>query len=301
MRLRSLPPGALGALLVATCLPLRAREAAAADKATLACIQSAEEGETARKAGQLLHARELFAQCAARECPKMLRHDCSSWLEGADAQIPSIVLGAHDAQGHDMVDARASVDGAVVRDHLDGNPIALDPGTHQVRFERAGLPPVEVQVVLRAGEKNRPILATLAPPAPPEPQTPPVPPPARVVAPPPPPPPVESSAHVPAGAWVLGGVGLVALGVFGYFGVSALNDQTTLRGTCSPGCSDSQVQPLRTKLIVADAALGVGVVALVAATWIGIRGLTRSPSAAAWDFVVAPSRSAASATFIVRF
>ncbi len=89
---------------------------------------SAEDGETARKAGELLRARELFAQCAARECPAMLRRDCSSWLEDAERQVPSIVLGARDAQGNDVVDARASLDGLLVREHLDGNPIALDPG-----------------------------------------------------------------------------------------------------------------------------------------------------------------------------
>jgi hypothetical protein len=127
--------------LTALCVGLVPREASAADKAAAACIQSAEQGETARRAGEILHARELFVQCAARECPTVLRRDCASWLEEADRQIPSVVLGARDGQGHDVADARASIDGTVVREHLDGNPIALDPGSHVVRFERAGVPP----------------------------------------------------------------------------------------------------------------------------------------------------------------
>ena len=49
-----------------------------ADKASLACIQAAEEGQAARDAGKLLHARELFAVCGARECPAVLRRDCGS-------------------------------------------------------------------------------------------------------------------------------------------------------------------------------------------------------------------------------
>ncbi|MGD0526909.1 MAG: hypothetical protein ABSE49_17310 [Polyangiaceae bacterium] len=272
--------------------------AAAADKAALVCIQSAEEGEKARKAGALLRARELFTQCQARECPTVLRHDCASWLEEAEHQVPSIVPGAHDPQGHDVVDARVSVDGTVVREHLDGSAIEVDPGTHVVRFESPGAVSAEVQVVVRIGEKNRAVLATLAPPVAPPPVTPP--------APPAPPPPrvaavtTEPDRRVPPGAWLLGGVGVAALGAFAYFGVVGKNDADNLRATCAPGCAPSQVGAVRAKLVAADVALGVGVVSVVAATWIGVSGLTRS-RAAAWEIYVAPAPSAARAGVTLRF
>jgi hypothetical protein len=288
---------------------LVASDGAAADKAAVACIQAAEEGETARKTGDILHARELFAQCSARECPTMLRRDCAGWLEDAERQIPSIVLGAHDAQGNDVVDARASVDGTLVREHLDGNAIALNPGSHVVRFESTGKVPSEVRVVLRAGEKNRPILATLAPPAPPAPAVPPSAGSPRTAAPAPasPPPsvtPAEEKRSVPAGAWVLGGVGLAAFGVFGYFGLTGMNDATTLRTTCAPGCTDAQISAVRMKLVAADIGLGVGILSVVAAVWIGVRGLTHSRGAApasAWEIVVAPSLTGSQAGLVVRF
>jgi hypothetical protein len=294
---------ALHGLLGGTCVLLVSFEAAA-DKAAAACIQSAEQGETARKAGELLRGRELFALCAARECPAMLRRDCAAWLEDAEHQIPSIVLGAHDAQGGDVVDARASIDGTLVREHLDGNSIALNPGSHVVRFESAGKVPVELRVVLRAGEKNRPILATLAPPAPAVVPGPVVALPPHASAAPPPPGATEHDAPpraVPAGAWVLGGLGLVALGAFGYFGATGMNDASTLRATCAPGCTDAQIQSVRLKLVAADIGLGVGVVSLIAAVWIGVRGLTRPRSAAAWELVVAPSMSGARAGVALRF
>ena len=112
----------------------------------------------------------------------------------------------------------------------------------------------EVQVVVRIGEKNRAVLATLAPPGPPPPVAPP---------PLPPPPPVapvtpEPDRHVPAGAWLLGGVGAAALGVFAYFGVAGKNDADNLRATCAPGCAPSRVDAVRAKLVTADVALGVG-------------------------------------------
>jgi len=275
-----------------------ASSTAAADKAALVCIQSAEQGQTARNSGALLHARELFSRCAAQDCPRVLRHDCSSWLEDDDRQIPSIVLGAHDADGHDVVDARASIDGAVVRQQLDGNPIELDPGTHAIHFEKTGVPAVDIQVVVRAGEKSRPILATLAPPPAP------TPPPATPPSPSPTPAPsaaVESGGHIPPGAWVLGGLGVAAMGVFGYFGVRGTSDANNLRSTCAPGCQDSQVQNVRTELIAADVGLGVGAVSLGAALWIGIRGLTSTSNPSGWNLVVAPSTTGARMGVETRF
>jgi hypothetical protein len=243
-----------------------------ADRASLTCIQAAEEGETARRGNALLRARDRFAQCAAPTCPAVVRKDCATWLEEVAAQTPSIVIGAHDKQGRDVLDATASLDGVVVQRTLDGSSIELDPGPHVVRVEVVGAPPVAVDIVVRAGEKNRPIVASMMPA-----------PPFVAVAPPPPapvlpvaPPPrsgEEGSAHhgLPAGFWVLGGIGVVALGGFATFALLGKSDSDNLHNTCAPDCSSSQVSALKTKLLAADIALGVAVVSLATATWIGIR------------------------------
>src|SRR5258705_13950016 len=86
-------------------------DASAADKPSLACIQASDEGQTARDSGNLLRARELFAQCSDPKCPTMIRRDCTSWVEKVEPQIPSIVVGAKDEQGHDVLDATVTVDG----------------------------------------------------------------------------------------------------------------------------------------------------------------------------------------------
>jgi hypothetical protein len=227
-------------------------------------------------------------------------------------QVPSVVLGARDAQGRDVADARALVDGEPVRDRLDGNPVPLDPGSHVVRFERPGAAPVEVTIVLRAGEKDRPVLATFAPPpgaaAPGTPAATGSPAtgsaaPGAGVAPSSAPgagaptPAADAGAergrHVPAGAWILGGLGIVAIGAFGYLGWQGKTDADHLRSTCAPGCDPSQVTHVRTELVAADVSLGVGVVSLGAALWIAVAGLSRPAHAAAWNVVVEPSRSGA--------
>jgi hypothetical protein len=241
-----------------------------ADRTSLTCIQAAEEGQAARQVNDLLRSREIFARCAAPECPALVRRDCGAWLEEVALQTPSVVLGARDAQGRDVLDATAVVDGTVVQRRLDGSPVELNPGPHVVRVEIAGAPPVVLDVVLRAGEKNRPIVAALAPPSPPVRRPPPSP--APPFAPIPAPEPGATAGRgLPLGTWVLGGVGLAALGVFATFGVLGKNDTDNLRSTCAPGCAPSAVSAARTKLTVADVGLGAAIVSLAAATWIGIR------------------------------
>ena len=266
-----------------------AHPARAADPASLACIQRAEDGQTAKNASQLLRARELFAQCSAKECPSAIRQDCASWLEETQRQIPSVVVGARDADGHDVLDARASVDGADAKKQLDGTPLELDPGPHVIRVERAGAPPVEVRVVVRAGEKNRAVLATLGGAAP-----------AGSRTAPPPPPPTPESRGVPAVSFVLGGLGIAAGGVFAYFAVRGKSDADKLKSTCAPGCSSSDVDAVHTKLVIADVALGVGVVSLGLATVLAIRAVTTS-SKSALELRVAPTLGGAAGALRLTF
>jgi hypothetical protein len=282
---------------------LSSARAAAADKTSLACIRAAEDGQAARDGGQLLRARELFAVCAARECPTVLRRDCTGWLEDARRQTPSVVVVARDTSGRDVVDAQVIVDGTMREPQLDGTGIELDPGPHVVRVQTAGVDPVEERVLLAAGEKNRTINVTFAFPRAAPPAVP-----AAPAAPPAAPAMPESSAEPPHGrglpamTFVLGGLGIAAFGVFGYFGIRGMLDADQLRSTCVPACHASDVDAVHTKLVIADVALGVGVVSVVAATWIGIHALaspapvpaarsgaataTRSPTS--WELQLAP-------------
>jgi len=268
-------------------IALASPEGAAADKVTMACIDSSDGGQTTRDAGDLLRARELFAQCSDARCPAPIRRDCNSWLEQVQQQIPSIVLGAHDPRGRDVLDANVTIDGKM-RDRNERGPIEQNPGPHVIRWEREGFEPFEMRVSLRPQEKNRSLIATLSSsaaisaPA------------ARVSS------PTPSASSWPPAAYLLGGAGLVALGAFGYLGLSAKRDSDSLYGTCAPGCEHGDVQALKTKLLVADVALGVGVASLAAATWLI---LTRQKSAPkqAWDVHVVPLPGEARADAEIRF
>ncbi len=65
-----------------------------------------------------------------------------------------------------MLDVRILIDGQLATERLDGNPIAIDPGDHTVRFEANGARPVDERILLRQGEKNRILTVTFGGPGP---------------------------------------------------------------------------------------------------------------------------------------
>jgi hypothetical protein len=230
------------------------------------CLRGSEEGLAARDHGRLREARKRFVSCAADACPKSLRIDCARWLEEVEASLPTVAFGAKDARGADLFDVSVYVDGERVLGHEQGKAIALDPGPHTVRFERPGAKPVEERVLLRAGERNRSIIGSFTADAEPkarslttEQKTPDVLPPSR------------SGSGVPVISLALGGVGLAALGGFTFFALTGQRERTRLEEACSPGCTDAQIDGLKTRYILADVSLGVGIVALGLAAYFWLR------------------------------
>jgi len=121
-----------------------------------ACLDGADEGQKLRDSGAYLEARERFIACAADECPGEVRKGCIGWLGELDKLIPTVVFGAR-AHDKEVSDVRVTIDGVVAAERIDGKPVALDPGEHHFRFERAGDAEVDQTAVLMAGEKERPI------------------------------------------------------------------------------------------------------------------------------------------------
>lgn len=68
-------------------------------------------------------------------------------------------------------------------------------------------------------------------------------------------------------AFIVGGIGVVGIISFAIFGLSGKGDVSDLEKTCKPNCKESDVDSARTKLIIADISLGIGVVALAVATY----------------------------------
>ncbi len=137
---------------------------------TCLCLTGAASGQTVSKAdcidahvaaqehknqSQLVAAKKQLITCAHDSCPATIRSECASLLEQVEAGIPTIVIKAQDGAGNDVSDVRVTLDGNPLVETLDGKPLAIDPGAHQLRFERAGSPPVEQEVIAQAGVKYR--------------------------------------------------------------------------------------------------------------------------------------------------
>jgi hypothetical protein len=119
------------------------------------CLTAADQGQSLRDDGKYMAAREQFFVCARDVCPKLVHDQCTEWVRQIDDATPTVVFGAKDAQGNDVMSARILADGKLVASALDGKPVTLDPGPHDIRFERDPVESVTVRVVLRTGEKNR--------------------------------------------------------------------------------------------------------------------------------------------------
>ncbi len=217
-----------------------------------ACVKAAETSQELRDHGSYIRARQELLTCSNEGCPQQIRTDCTNWLNELDRTTPSIIVHAKSPKGEDLAEVVVSMDGAQLVPRLDGKAILVDPGAHTFRYETAGATAVEQKVVVNVGEKLRILDVAFGAPAKPE-------------APPPPPP---EKTGVPTMTWVLGGVAIVAIGTSAIFGIAGLSKRSDLYADpCSDSntCSQSEVDSVKTKFLVADIAGGIGIASAVVA------------------------------------
>ena len=128
-----------------------------------ACIAAATKGQQLRESHKLLLARDEFRLCARPACPKVLQTDCGTWLEEMKTTVPTVILAAKDGAGADVTDVKVLVDGASLVAKLDGQPVAIDPGAHTFRFERADGQAMTVQLVVNEAQQGQLVSAAFAP------------------------------------------------------------------------------------------------------------------------------------------
>jgi hypothetical protein len=231
----------------------------AEDSKKAQCAAAYEKSQELRAAGSLKAANENLVVCAQNFCPAFVQTDCAQWLTEVQRELPTIVFVAKDKAGEDTSAVAVSMDGAELMKQLDGKAIIIDPGPHTFRFELEGAEPMEQQVVIRQGQKDRVIAVSFAPAGADVPGD------SPYAA-------AKGAAPADAGektngpgplrpyAYIAGGVGaagIIGFAVLGAIGKSAEND---LRNQgCAPNCSKDETDAIKTKYIVADVLLGVGI------------------------------------------
>ena len=268
-------------ILLTALLSLTPLAARADDKAE--CIAASEKAQQLRDDRKLLKAREQLILCGRDVCPGPVRKDCADMLQQVDARTPSVVVRAKGKNGEDVVDVKVTADGALLTEKLDGRAISLDPGVHAFHFEGAGAQ-ADQSVVVAEGEQNRVVTVQLGAPvstggggAPPT---------------------TTPSRGAPIGAFVVGGIGVLAAGVAApIFYVMGLNQKsadeapTGCKFTQPGGCSQAEIDSISTKLIVGDVFMVAGVAAVIGGVvWAIVHyssGSKEAPAAAVLD--VAPT------------
>lgn len=257
------------------------------------CVAASEKAQRARNAGKLSEARDQLAVCGRTECPKLVQQDCTQWMSEVLAILPSVVPGAKDRRGRDLVDVRVSVDGQVVTESLDGKPLLVDPGVHVFKFETKGAPPVDEKIVVRQGEKNRIVTVTFAIGDEPEDKA----------------APIEGErdrrgSSPPIAAFIVGGLGLAALGTALYINLDANADARRLRDECAPRCNPADVDDVDQRRIVAGVTAAAGGALLIAGVvlfFVHNSGDSRGSRARGPAFAVAPITGGALGAAAVSF
>ena len=251
--------------VVAAGVSLLSASASAQEDAAKTCGQAYEGAQEARKQAQLMTARDRLLVCSQDQCPKFIRKDCSGWLEEVRRSIPSFVIVAKDADGKDVMDFEAKLDGEPLEGSLS-LAVEVDPGTHQLELTRAGSDPVHEELVLREGEHRRMVevifRAAEAAPAP------------RVAT---TEEPDGATGHASVVPYVLGGVGVLGLAGFAYFGLSGKGQRSDLESSCKPNCTQDQIDEVDQKFLFADVSLGIGVISLGVAAYLFLSDSSGSP------------------------
>jgi len=271
------------ALLAASSAESRALYAEEVEPDALhACARAYEQAQEQRHAGALVSARDELSRCEQNDCPAFIRSDCARWLGEVVAEQPTLLVVAKRG-ARELSEVRVSIGDRVLAERLSGQPIDLDPGSYDLRFETAGSAPVLRHVLVQSGQKNQRVEVAFEP-LPGE------------AAPP------SSGASAPSGSaapsagpraiaidarpsrvlpWTLLAVGAAGLVTGVGLDVWGRTDEQRLTDSCAPDCSDAQLRPVRNKYLIGDLSAGIGLASISLAAYLFLTSSPHEPSARA--------------------
>lgn len=227
------------------------QDAEAPKSAAESCSAAYERTQTEKLAGHYVAAAAAALECSQLQCNSAIVQECVRFYSALESETPSVVFSARKAEGGELTDVRVEMDGKKVAETITGRPFSLDPGPHNFVFIHAKRGLLRLNETARVGDKARVLEVTFADPnAKPGGKD-------GAAA--------EKKPAVPVATWVLGGIGVAALGAFTYFRLSGVSDYNSLNESCSPNCNPDDVDPIRKKFTYSYISLGVGAAALVGA------------------------------------
>jgi hypothetical protein len=240
--------------------PAGAQQASSPTDESEACLSAAERAQPLMREKRLREARAELEMCARDVCPRIARTDCRGWLADVVAKQPSIVIAAHEVRGTEVNDVhgvRAIIDGAIAADNVDSARVVVDPGPHRLHLERAGAEPLEQEIDVREGDKDRVVHVYWRTPAAVLPRQP-----------------------IPTALVVAAIAGGAAVGAGTYLEVAGLVRRGEL-GSCQPSrtCSQSQVDEARNLTRAGDVTIVAGLLVLACSAYLYFTRPAGSPPA----------------------
>jgi hypothetical protein len=241
---------------------------------TTACSSDYEKAQEEKANGRLNAALSYLRGCVNPDCPKFIREDCARWMDQTESALPSVVFAVR-RDGVDQTEVDIACDGVAMTRSLNGKAIPVDPGVHVFSFAMSGFDSIERRLLIREGERNRIVDVEFRSPR--ESAT---------------PAPAVDARNPPAGeatsgnagrrylTYGLAGAGVLGLAGFVVFAVRGVGQQGTLEKDCAPNCLQSDVDSVKTKYLVADTCLAVGLVSLGVATYLWFTSRGEKPSSA---------------------
>ncbi len=220
------------------------------------CVDAHLSAQELRNQGQLLESRSQLLICSREACPNLVRSECLLLLDELRAPVPSVVLRV-TVDGAPTSNVRVFVDDQLRFSELPSRALELNPGKHQLRFQHEELPDIERELTIAEGEKlvvvavaftSRKAASGTSPGS------------TSVPSP-------RAAIHRPVPWSVYALTGLGAAGVAGFvgLGLATRKRENELRGSCSPSCTEAQIDSVRDRATMADVSLLVGGAALALA------------------------------------
>ncbi|HEY5955320.1 MAG TPA: hypothetical protein VIV60_02155 [Polyangiaceae bacterium] len=247
------------------------------------CVDSHLLAQSARQDGRLLESRARLRQCAVETCPELVRTECARLLDELHTQIPTVIFRI-TVDGETRSNVSGYIGERKLFDEIPTRAMEFDPGKYRFRFQFETLKPLERDIAIAEGERYLPIVVAFANPdrssrktqearggsggngVSREPIS-----------------EVHGARPVPWPVYALSGLGIAGLGGFVGFGLATRGKESSLKSSCSPGCSRSQIDSVERLATLADISLGVGATALATAlTYYLLRPTESIRVGAAW-------------------
>lgn len=223
------------------------------------CLDAHVQSQEAKLNKKLRIARKHLEVCSNPICPLLVRKDCTPWLTEVQGQIAKLQLQV-SASGLSAQEIRATLDGESIPVR---EVIEIDPGEHSLQVQAPGFVHHAAKVKVEPGQRYE-LDVVLQPDST-----------------------AKRSGKAHAAPLIFGGIGVVGLGAFTYFGLKGWSGEDELK-RCKPLCDPVRVDEVSRTYILADVGLGVGVITLGAAAYLWLR----KPTEPAVSVVPWVSRSA---------